>query len=74
MTEESLKTNLISHSNIRLCVIFGLYLGRTAFATCFVLPRCLSVWRIRGFTFKILRPTELPSHESTKNVLNSKER
>ena len=26
MTEESLKINLISHSNIGLCVIFGLYL------------------------------------------------
>ena len=46
-----LKINLISHSNIGLCVIFRLK-RHASFATCFVLTY-LSVWRIR-FIFKIL--------------------
>ena len=50
MAEESLKVNLISHSNTGLCNFW--IIGHAAFAICFVSTSCASVLRIR-FIFKL---------------------
>ena len=44
MRKGSLKINLIAHSSIGLCVIFGFNIKHAAFATCFALTRLVRLF------------------------------